>query len=176
MNFVSTPLQGAFLVEIAPVSDDRGFFARTWSIAAARDRDLIAAFDEHSVSFNAARGTLRGMHFQAPPAAETKLVRCTAGAIYDVILDLRPDSPTYRRWYSAELTAENRTALYVPTGVAHGFLTLQKASEVLYQISPTYAPALARGVRYDDPAFSIDWPFTPEVISERDRSYADYTP
>lgn len=176
MKFIETPLPGVFIIEIEAASDARGFFARTWSANEARNRGLVAGFDEHSVSYNHRRGTLRGMHYQVAPAAETKVVRCTRGAIFDVVVDLRPESSSFRKWHSAELTAETRRAFYVPAGVAHGFLTLTDSAEVVYQITPAYAPELARGVRYDDSAFAIRWPFPPEVISERDRSFASFVP
>ena len=128
-----------------------------------------------SLSYNHAAGTLRGMHYQAPPAQETKVVRCVRGAIHDVLIDLRPESSTYRKWVARELTADNRLSFYVPEGVAHGFLTLSDGAEVLYLISSAHAPALARGVRWDDPAFNVTWPRRPAIISDRDRGYPDFT-
>lgn len=127
-----------------------------------------------SISFNARRGTLRGLHLQVPPYAEAKLVRCTKGAIYDVVVDLRPQSPTYLQWIGVTLTATNRAMVYIPEGCAHGFLTLEEQSEVLYQMSEFYHPESARGVRWNDPAFRVAWPFAPEIISERDRAYPDF--
>jgi dTDP-4-dehydrorhamnose 3,5-epimerase len=176
MHFRDTPLAGAYLIEPEPIHDERGFFARTWSRDEFRERGLVTDLAQCSVSFNHLSGTLRGMHFQVEPHAETKLVRCTAGAIYDVIIDLRPDSPTYCQWYAAELSAANRHMLYIPVGFAHGFITLVDASEVFYQISANYAPAFARGVRWDDPTFGIRWPMPPRVIAERDRTYPDWRP
>jgi dTDP-4-dehydrorhamnose 3,5-epimerase len=172
--FQALPLAGAFTVELEPVADERGFFARSFCRDAFRARGLAADYPQCSVSFNARRGTLRGMHYQAAPHAEAKLVRCTRGRLYDVIVDLRPESHTCCRWVGVELDAARRNALYVPEGFAHGFLTLEDETEVFYQISHAYVPESARGVRYDDPAFGIRWPAAPSVISERDRSYPDH--
>jgi dTDP-4-dehydrorhamnose 3,5-epimerase len=175
MRFAETPLAGAFVVELEPHADARGLFARTFDRAAFAERGLAGDFPEHSTSFNARAGVLRGLHFAAAPHEERKLVRCTRGAVHDVIVDLRPDSATFRSWHAEELTAENRRALYVPRGVAHGFQTLEDASEVLYLIDAAYEPSAARGVRWDDPAFGIAWPDTPErVLSERDRTWPDF--
>jgi dTDP-4-dehydrorhamnose 3,5-epimerase len=175
--FTETSLPGAWLVEPEPIADARGFFARTFDAAAFAERGMRAAFPQCSVSYNARAGTLRGLHFQAAPHAEAKLVRCTAGAIFDVLVDLREGSPTRGRWTGVELNAENRRALYVPEGFAHGFQTLADATEVLYQISAPYAPDAARGVRWDDAAFGIAWPPAgARVMSERDRTYADWAP
>jgi dTDP-4-dehydrorhamnose 3,5-epimerase len=154
--------------------DERGLFGRTWCADEARALGLCQQFAQCSVSFNRTRGTLRGLHFQTAPYAETKLVRCTAGAIVDVVVDLRPDSPTFRRWVAEELTAENRRALYVPEGCAHGFQTLTDGAEVLYQITPAHQPGFSSGVRWDDPAFGIRWPDVPRALSERDRTWPDF--
>ncbi|HEX8243788.1 MAG TPA: dTDP-4-dehydrorhamnose 3,5-epimerase, partial [Longimicrobium sp.] len=158
MIFTATELAGAWIVDPERLEDERGFFARTFDAGEFARRGLRSAFPQCSVSFNARAGTLRGMHFQAEPHAEAKLVRCTAGAVYDVIVDLRPESPTRLRWIGVELSAANRRALYVPEGCAHGFQTLADASEVFYQISVPYAAESARGVRWNDPAFGITWP------------------
>jgi dTDP-4-dehydrorhamnose 3,5-epimerase len=175
--FSETELTGAWVVDPERLHDERGFFARTMDAEAFARRGLCAEFPQCSISFNAKAGTLRGMHYQADPHAEAKLVRCTAGAIYDVIVDLRPDSPTHARWIGVELSAENRRALYVPPGFAHGFQTLVPDAEVYYQISTAYVPAASRGVRWDDPAFGIRWPEAAErTMSARDRAYADYRP
>ena len=175
MIFSDTELAGAWIVDPERLEDERGFFARTFDAAEFARRGLRDAFPQCSVSFNARAGTLRGMHFQAEPHAEAKLVRCTAGAIFDVIVDLRPESPTRLRWLGVELSAANRRALYVPEGFAHGFQTLADASEVFYQISVPYHPASARGVRWDDPAFAIAWPAAERrILSERDRGYPDF--
>jgi len=176
MRFLETPLAGARVIEIVPHADARGFFARTF----CRD-ELVAAglpgdFMQASVSYNLRRGTLRGMHFQAAPHEEPKLVRCTRGAIHDVIVDLRPTSATHCRWFGVELSAENRRTLYVPPGLAHGFQTLVDDTEILYQMAEPYVPALARGVRWNDPAFAIAWPIADPFMSERDAAYPDYRP
>ena len=176
MKFTETRLDGAFVIEPERIEDERGFFARTWSQKEFTERGLDSRVVECSTSFNRAAGTLRGMHYQAAPHAEVKLVRCTAGAVYDCVVDLRESSPSFKGWFAAELTAENGLALYVPEGFAHGFLTLEEGSEVLYQMSAPYVPASARGVRWDDPAFGIDWPGPVQVINDRDRSFADFDP
>ena len=174
MVFTETSVQGAWVVEAERRADERGFFARTWDTEEFAQSGLSGRLVQCSLSFNTRRGTLRGMHYQAPPHEEAKLVRCTAGAIFDVALDLRPGSATFRRWFGVELSAQNRLALYVPEGCAHGFVTLTDDSEVLYQISEFYEPAAARGVRWDDPAFGIEWPAEVLVINERDRTYPDF--
>lgn len=174
MLFIPTILPGVHLVEVEARSDERGLFGRTWCAGEAQARGLCPHFAQCSVSFNRLQGTLRGLHFQTAPHAETKLVRCTAGAIFDVVVDLRPDSPTFRRWIAEELTAENRRALYIPNGCAHGFQTLTDRAEVFYQISPDYQPDFASGVRWDDPAFGIRWPDGTRMLSERDRTWPDF--
>jgi dTDP-4-dehydrorhamnose 3,5-epimerase len=174
VKIVETRLSGAFLLEPERLEDERGFFARTWSRQQLADHGLDSRIAECSISFNRTKGTLRGMHYQAPPNAEVKLVRCTAGAIYDCIIDLRRTSPTFKEWIVVELTAQNRVGMYVPEDFAHGFLTLEDESEVYYQISEAYAPESARGVRWDDPAFDIDWPEPVRVMNERDRNYEDF--
>jgi dTDP-4-dehydrorhamnose 3,5-epimerase len=176
MIFRETPVEGAWIVEPERFEDERGFFARTWDVDELAARGLDAALVQCSISFNRLRGTLRGMHYQAAPHEETKLVRCTAGAIFDVAVDLRPDSPTFCAWAGVELSAANRLALYVPRGCAHGFLTLTDDVEIAYQISERYAPDAARGVRFDDPAFGIAWPAEVTVVNERDRTYPDFAP
>jgi len=171
MKFVPTPLAGAFVVEIERLEDDRGFFGRSFCQEEFRAHGLSPVVAQCNVSWNRRRGTLRGLHFQASPHAEAKLVRCTRGVIWDVIVDLREGSPTRLRWHALELNAENRLALYVPEGFAHGFQTLADDSEVLYQMSEAHHPNLARGVRWDDPALAIKWPLSVPILSERDRSY-----
>jgi dTDP-4-dehydrorhamnose 3,5-epimerase len=173
VRFLETPIAGAWTVEIEPQGDDRGFFARTWDREEWERRGLDPRLAQCSLSHNAERGTLRGMHFQAPPHEEAKLVRCTRGGVYDVLLDLRPGSPSRGRWHAVELTADNRRQVYVPEGVAHGFLTLADDTELTYQISTAYHPPSARGVRWDDPAAGIAWPFPPRVVGERDRAWPD---
>jgi len=174
MKFVETPVAGVWVVEPERFSDERGFFARTWDAEVFAARGLNAGLAQCSVSYNARRGTLRGMHYQAAPHEEAKLVRCTRGSVFDVALDLRPGSETFRRWFGVELSAESRLALYVPEGCAHGFLTLSDDSEVAYQISAFWAPDAGRGVRFDDPAFAIEWPAQVVVANERDRTYPDF--
>lgn len=176
MVFIDTGLPGAFVVEPERLEDERGFFARTWCAREFEERGLDPRLVQCNMSRNRARWTLRGMHYQVAPHAEAKLVRCTMGAIYDVLVDLRPSSGSYLRWFGAELTAENHRALYVPEGFAHGFLTLTDESEVFYQMSQFYAPQAAQGVRWNDPVLAIEWPGPVHVISERDRGYPDYQP
>jgi dTDP-4-dehydrorhamnose 3,5-epimerase len=176
MRFTETKVAGAFLIEPEPIADERGFFARTWCREEFTANGLNPELAQANISFNHRRGTLRGMHYQAAPHQEAKLVRCTRGAIFDVAVDLRPGSATYRAWVGAELTDANRAMLYVPEGCAHGFLTLADATEVAYQMSAPYAPAAARGVRWDDPAFGIEWPGEVLVINDRDRGYPDVAP
>ena len=177
MIFTPLELAGAFLVELEPRADDRGFFARAWCRDEFERHGLNPALEQCNLSFNHVRGTLRGMHFQREPHAEAKLIRCTRGAIFDVIVDLRPSSPTFTRWVGVELTEENRSALYVPEGFAHGYQTLADATETLYQVSVSYAPDAEGGARWDDPTFGIRWPQADErVISEKDRSWPDFEP
>lgn len=177
MRFVPTKLEGAYVVEPERHEDERGFFARTWSAEELAEHGLVAELSQCSISRNTHAGTLRGMHFQAAPHAEAKLVRCTAGAVFDVIVDLRPGSPTHAEWIGVELAAETGTALYIPKGFAHGFQTLVGGAEVFYMISDPYVPDAASGVRWDDPAFGIAWPpAESRVINERDRSWPDYRP
>jgi len=174
MIFRETKLRGAFIIEPQRLEDERGFFARTWCAREFEEHGLSTRLAQCSIAFNKQAGTLRGMHYQAAPHLEAKLVRCTAGAIYDVLIDLRPDSPTFKQHLPVVLTAENRKMIYVPEDFAHGLLTLEDDTEVLYQISEFYAPEYARGVRYNDPAFAIEWPIEVRVISERDRNYPDF--
>jgi dTDP-4-dehydrorhamnose 3,5-epimerase len=171
MIFGATQLDGAWLIDIDPREDGRGWFARTWCRQELVTQGLDAEIAQESLSFNRRRGTLRGLHFQQPPHEETKIVRCTHGAIFDVVVDLRPRSPTYLRWQGFALTAENRRAIYVPKGFAHGFQSLADDAEVAYLISTFQAPGAASGCRYDDPAFGIAWPLPVTVISDRDRDW-----
>ncbi len=172
MKFVPTLLSGAYVVEMTPLRDDRGFFARTFCSQEFAERGLNPNVAQCNASFNRKRGTLRGMHFQAEPHAEAKVVRCTQGVAWDVIVDLRAGSPTYRKWFGIELSAGARNALYIPEGFAHGFQTLTDDTEILYMMSESYYPESARGVRWDDPAFGIDWPIANPTMSERDRAYS----
>jgi len=166
-------LDGAFVVEAEPQADERGLFARTFCRDTFRAQGLHGDFVQCNSSYNRRRGTLRGLHFQAAPHEEIKLVRCTQGAIFDVAVDLRPDSATFCRWRAVELSADNRRALYVPAGFAHGFQTLTDEAEVFYQMSAAYVPDLARGVRWNDPAFAIAWPVEPPILSGRDAAFPD---
>jgi dTDP-4-dehydrorhamnose 3,5-epimerase len=166
--FQETILPGAFLITPERVTDERGFFARTFCAEEFRARGLVSTFVQGSISFTLRKGTLRGMHYQAAPHAETKLVRCTLGAVYDVIVDLRPESPTFRRWCATELTAANRVMLYIPAGLAHGFQTLVDSTEVFYQMTEFYCPGSTRGVRWDSPGIGIAWPLPARVLSARD--------
>jgi dTDP-4-dehydrorhamnose 3,5-epimerase len=175
VKFVATKLVDAFVLELERHEDERGFFARAWGQDEFADHGLVPDLSQCSISRNSRAGTVRGMHFQTAPHEEAKLVRCTAGAIFDVIVDLRSDSPTYTGWLGVELEAERGNALYVPKGFAHGFQTLVDESDVLYMISDPYVPEAASGVRWDDPAFAIEWPHAEtRTISERDRAWPDY--
>lgn len=176
MQFQETPLPGAWVIELDLLGDERGWFARTFDAEEFRARGLNASVVQSNASFNKHSGTLRGMHYQAEPHGESKLVRCVRGAIFDVAVDLRPGSPAHVRWHGIELSAENRLAFYIPAGLAHGFQTLTDDCEVLYEMGNPYVPEAARGVRWDDRAFAIDWPQPPRerVISERDRAYPDF--
>lgn len=174
MVFIETELPGAYILEPERLEDERGFFARTYCDHEFAVYGLERRWVQCSISYSRARGTLRGMHYQIASHAEDKLVRCTRGAIYDVIVDIRPDSALYGRHIAVELTGENRRALFVPKGFAHGFLTLADGTEVSYQMSEFYSPGAAGGFRYNDPAFGISWPAQPSVISERDRNYPDF--
>lgn len=174
MIFTETELKGAYIIEVNKLQDERGFFARSFCQREFGVHGLVSTIAQGNISYNKKRGTLRGMHYQADPSPGTKLVRCTRGAIYDVIIDMREKSPTYKKWISVELTADNYRMLYIPQYFAHGFLTLEDGSEVSYLESQFYDPSAERGVRYDDPAFGIDWPARIEVISEKDRNWPDY--
>jgi dTDP-4-dehydrorhamnose 3,5-epimerase len=175
VKFSEAGLPGAWLIDLERHEDERGHFARTFDRDELAARGMEAAVVQCSTSFNARAGTLRGLHYQAAPHGETKLVRCTRGAIYDVVVDLRPDSAAHRQWIGVELSAENGRALYIPIGCAHGFQTLEDGSEVLYMMGHAYVPEAARGVRFDDPAFGIEWPSASErIVSERDATYPDY--
>jgi dTDP-4-dehydrorhamnose 3,5-epimerase len=173
VTFEELSIAGVFAVAPEPAEDERGLFARTFDRDVFAERGLALEVCQASVSFNARRGTLRGLHLQTPPHEEAKLVRCLAGSVYDVVVDLRSGSPTRLRWLAVELSAARRNALYIPPGLAHGFLTLQDACELEYLISVPYAPGAATGVRWDDPAVGVDWPFEPVLVSERDASFPD---
>jgi dTDP-4-dehydrorhamnose 3,5-epimerase len=171
MIFGEVKLRGAYIITVERREDARGFFARTFCSREFEARGLKTVVVQCNVSYNVKRGTLRGLHYQSPPSAEAKVVRCTSGAIYDVIVDVRPESPTYLQHVAVELTAENHRALYLPEGFAHGYQTLSDGAELAYQMSEFYAPAQERGLRYDDPALSIRWPLPVTEISEKDRSW-----
>jgi dTDP-4-dehydrorhamnose 3,5-epimerase len=175
MKFSATSVEGVVLIEQERSTDNRGFFARTWCKDEFARAGLSTELDQCSVSFNERRGTLRGLHWQAQPHGEIKMVRCTSGAICDVVLDVREESSTYGKWFTSELSAENGTSLYIPEGVAHGFQTISEGSEVYYMMTGTFHPDFARGVRWNDPRFGIEWPL-PEIafMSDRDAAYSDY--
>ena len=175
MIWRETELAGAFVVESERAEDERGWFARIYDEGELEQSGLAARFAQGSIAFNKERGTLRGLHYQTEPHAEAKLIRCIRGAVHDVIVDLRPASPTFKRWVAVELTAASGRMLYLPEGFAHGYLTLEDESETLYLISAHYAPEAARGVRWDDPAFGIEWPHEPRVMSEKDKAWPDFS-
>jgi dTDP-4-dehydrorhamnose 3,5-epimerase len=174
MIFLETKLKGAYVVEPQRLEDERGFFARVWCQREAEAHGIQTHWVQCNISFNTLTGTLRGMHYQVAPHEEAKLIRCTMGAAYDAIIDLRPESPTFRQHVTTVLSALNRRMLYVPQGFAHGFLTLEDNTEVHYQMSELYVAECARGVRWNDPAFGIQWPAEARVISERDRNHPDF--
>lgn len=179
MKFTETPLAGVWVIELEPIEDERGWFARTFDAAEFAARGIEASVVQCNASYNARAGTLRGMHYQAEPDGEPKLIRCVAGAIFDVAVDLRPDSATYRGWYGTELSELNGRMLFVAAGLAHGFQTLRDGCQVLYQMGRPYVAEAARGVRWDDPVFAIEWPAAPpggRIISARDGAYADTQP
>jgi dTDP-4-dehydrorhamnose 3,5-epimerase len=175
MTFHETKISGVYEIHLEPKLDERGFFARSWCQKEFENHGLNPRLVQCDVSFNTRKGTLRGMHYQVAPYPEAKVVRCTRGSIFDVVVDLRPQSRTFKNWISAILSAENRSSIYVPEGCAHGFLTLDDKSEVFYQMSEFYNPDSGRGVRWDDPTFQILWPAKVEVISERDRTYPNFS-
>jgi dTDP-4-dehydrorhamnose 3,5-epimerase len=176
MIFTNGPVHGSYLIDLEPHGDERGFFARTYCEKEFAQHDLATRMVQTNMSYSAEKGTLRGIHYQKAPHEEAKLMRCTSGAIYDVMIDLRPDSPTYMEWMGVELTSEDRRMVYIPEGCAHGFLTLADHTEVSYQVSSFYTPGVERGIRFDDPAFDIDWPIDVRVVSEKDRSWPDVDP
>jgi dTDP-4-dehydrorhamnose 3,5-epimerase len=173
MIFTETKLSGAYIIEPERLDDERGFFARSWCKQEFESHGLNPKLVQCNISFNHKRGTLRGMHYQTEPYPEAKLVRCTMGAIYDVIIDLRPDSPTFKQWAAVELTADNRRMLYVPEHFAHGFVTLADNTEVFYQMSEFYHPDCASGIRWDDPAIGIEWPEDKRLLSDKDKHWPD---
>lgn len=174
MKFSQSKLFGAFIIDIEPKADERGMFARCWCESEFSNHNLITTLSQCSISFNRHKGTLRGMHYQMAPHAETKIVRCTRGSVFDVIVDLRQGSPTYKKWDGVTLSANNHRMIYIPQGLAHGLITLEPDTEVFYQISTPFVPESAGGVRWNDPCFNISWPMAPAVIAERDANYPDF--
>ncbi len=174
MKFIETPLSGAYIIELEKYADERGYFARTYCQKEFRSRGLHDTFVQSNVSYNKQKGTLRGMHYQAEPYGEVKVVACTAGEIYDVIIDLRPDSETYCRWFGVSLSETYEQSLYIPKGFAHGFQTIRDNSIVHYQMGEFYQPEYARGVRWNDPVFGIQWPLPVSTVSEKDSNYPDF--
>jgi dTDP-4-dehydrorhamnose 3,5-epimerase len=174
MKFTETKLKGAYIVEIEKLTDERGFFARSWCRKEFEALGLTARVVQANVSYNLKKGTLRGMHYQIAPYQECKLIRCTRGAIYDVIIDLRPDSPTYKQWTGLELTADNYTLFFVPEDFGHGFQTLTDDTEITYQVTQFYTPGSEKGIRFDDPTFNIQWPLEVTTISDKDRTWPDF--
>jgi dTDP-4-dehydrorhamnose 3,5-epimerase len=177
MIFTETKLKDAFIIEIEKIGDERGFFARVWCQNEFEARGLNSCWVQANLAFSKKRGTLRGLHYQIAPYEEAKLMRCIRGAMYDVIVDLRQDSPTYKQWLGVELTEDNRRMLYVPEGFAHGYQTLVDDTEVFYPVSQFYTPGAERGMRWDDPAFAVEWPVTENLtVSEKDKSWPEYLP
>ena len=174
MIFNETKLKDAFIIDLEKHQDDRGFFARAYCEKEFRDHGIESAVVQANVSYNKYKHTMRGMHYQTEPYGEAKLVRCTKGAIYDVIIDVRKKSPTYKEWIGVELSEDNYRMLYVPEGFAHGFITLHDETEITYQVSEFYTPGAEKGIRWDDPEFDIDWPAEPAVISGKDENWPDY--
>ena len=176
MIFTETKLKGVFVIALERHEDDRGFFARSWSRSEFEAHGLDFRIVESNISFNKKKGTLRGMHYQAAPFGQAKVVRCTSGAVFDCVIDLRPNSETFTQWVAVELTARNRLMIHVPEGFAHGFQTLEDDTEIFYEMSRAYAPGSSKGVRWNDPIFAIHWPLDVTVINERDSGYPDYHP
>ena len=174
MIFTETKLKGAYIIDVKRLEDERGFFGRSYCENEFAELGLTTGIKQTNVSYNKKKGTLRGMHMQVSPYEETKLVRCTRGAIYDVIIDMREDSETYKQWIGVELTADNYRMLFVPEGFAHGFITLEDNTDVTYQVTQFYTPGSERGIRWNDPAFNIEWPIEPVVISEKDQAHPDF--
>jgi dTDP-4-dehydrorhamnose 3,5-epimerase len=174
VRFTELELAGVFLIELERIEDERGFFARAWGADELEERGLESRVAQCNLSLSGKSGTIRGLHFQRPPYEEVKLIRCLHGAFHDVVVDLRSDSSSYKRWLGVDLTAENRRMLYVPKGFAHGFQTLVDNTEAFYMVSEFFTPDAEAGVRYDDPSFGITWPLSPTVISDKDRSWPDY--
>ena len=173
MIFRETKLQGAFIIGVEKREDDRGFFARAWCKKEFDEHGLTASMVQSNIAFSKRKGTLRGLHYQSAPYGEVKVVRCTRGSLYDVLVDVRPGSPTYRQWIGVELTSENHKMTYIPEGFAHGYQTLEDNTEVMYQVSQFYFPDFERGIRYDDPGIGIDWPHMVKILSDKDKGWPD---
>jgi dTDP-4-dehydrorhamnose 3,5-epimerase len=176
MLFHPTPITGAYLIDLEKRGDERGFFARLFCRNEFGENNLATEYVQINNSLSVDKGVLRGMHYQLPPSAEVKVVRCIKGGLFDVILDLRPDSPSFGKWFGAEITAENRRMIYVPQGCAHGFVTLEANTEAFYLVNSFYAPDLERGIRFNDPRFGIEWPLTPSEVSDKDNNWPDFDP
>lgn len=174
MKFTPTPVHGAYVIDVNRIGDDRGYFGRLWCEKEMREQGLVAVIRQSNIGFSPQAGTLRGLHYQRPPHQEVKIVRCTRGRVFDVVVDLRPDSPTYCQWHGVELNPDNGSMLYVPEGCATGYLTLEDDSEIYYNTSEFYAPQHATGVRWDDPAFGIEWPGEIRVLSDNDKRWPDF--
>lgn len=175
MKFTPTPVQGAFVIDVNRIGDSRGYFGRLWCEHEMREQGLVSDIKQSNVGFSPQAGTLRGLHYQTPPHQEVKIVRCTRGRVFDVVLDLRPESPTFKKWYGTELNPDNGSMLYVPKGCATGYLTLEDNSEIYYNTSEFYAPDAATGVRFDDPMFDIQWPGEITVMSDNDKNWPDFS-
>ena len=173
MKFTPTPVDGAYVLDVNRIGDERGYFGRLWCENEMREQGLVAKIRQSNIGFSPQAGTLRGLHYQRAPHEEVKIVRCTRGSVFDVVVDVRPQSPTFRRWFGIELNPDNASMLYVPEGCATGYLTLEDNSEIYYNTSAIYAPEAATGVRYDDPAFQIDWPREITVLSDNDKNWPD---
>lgn len=176
MKFAETRVKGSYVIDVNRIGDSRGYFGRLWCERELEQQGLVSQIKQSNIGFSPEAGTLRGLHYQKAPFQEVKIVRCTRGSVFDVVVDIRPDSPTYRKWYGIELNPENASMLYVPEGCATGYLTLQDDSEIYYNTSEFYAPDAATGIRFDDPLFAIEWPGEIRVISDNDTSWPDYRP
>ena len=175
MNFIKTKFNGVFIIQLEKKEDERGFFARVWDIKKFEEKNLNSKLVQSNISFTKKKGTIRGLHYQIHPYEETKIILCTKGSVFDVIIDLRSDSATYKKWVFHNLSSEDYKMLFIPEGFAHGFQTLEDNTEIFYQVSQFYTPSAERGIRWDDPLFNIDWPIKKKVISQKDNSYEDFT-
>lgn len=175
MNFIKTRFNGVFIIQLEKKEDERGFFARAWDIKKFEEKNLNSKLVQSNISFTKKKGTIRGLHYQIHPYEETKIILCTKGSVFDVIIDLRSDSATYKKWVFHNLSSEDYKMLFIPEGFAHGFQTLEDNTEIFYHVSQFYTPSAERGIRWDDPLFNIDWPIKKKVISQKDNSYEDFT-